>query len=286
MPNWTSLEMRITLSNRPASYYKLNTIAARSKLPFAGALWRGLEQSERDYFKARGAELGLSGWAVAVMNFCTASKQFDFTHLVIAHEVTGNAGCMYSPELGKVFEIRQGHPLAYYTAQKVTGTKARYMPVLTNEPAPERMEFDYTITTAGLNDGFMINPYGFEFGNNGSIKAIWRRYYGQYRGSNFIDQELDFNSPFRPERMQYGENNNTENYAGYDFIFRVTDARGLFMFDTLRFLHNGYNWAIDWRCKKVDRKYTGHLLPCKNPWEVLQTYEGARLYSRTYIHGG
>jgi len=283
MKSWTSNEMRLVLANRKASDYKLNTIAGRSRLAVCGAIWRALLPEERAWYAQEGAKQGVSGWHLAVMNFCAASKQFDEIYIPAQDNRSGNAGCIYSPQFGKTIRIRQGHPRSYYTKQKVVGTRSRFEPVLTHEPVPDIFTHDFFYSMGAITDGYNIHPQQAECGSNFSIKAIWRSYYGQFRGHVYTDQESQFYFPVYLEHEQGSESPYPENYAGYDYIFEVHDYKGIFLFDSLKLEHNGYNWAIDWRCKQIEKVNRGHLAICRNAWEIEKTYTGAKVFSRTYF---
>lgn len=281
-PNWTSETLMIELRNRELSRQKLAKVQGRSLLNVAGAEWRSLPTDFQDYFKNVGLTQKVTGWVVALMQYCAASKLGYAAIYFTPPQHAGNAACFYSPELGELMEYRQGHPLAYYVPVKVPGTKSRRMPQQVFENYPAGVELKLMAQVGGIDNGWFVDWSDADRGGSFEIKIIVRHYRNVFRGASFVDfvVNVPHTATFYP--VEITGNPGIASYAGYDVIVRIRDFRGLFLIDTLELNHGGNNYAKDWRCKTPNARFTSNLAVCAPNWEAVHRPTNFKIFGRGY----
>lgn len=282
MPNWTGSQFQLILKNRNVSRAKLANILGRSLIPVAGAYWRAQDESTKNYFNARASFQLCSGYNVGVMQICGSYNFGDFDIIPPTQTQAGKTGWMESPVFSKTFEIRQGHPRTYFVPVKVPGTRSRYMPQLVSEPAESQILVRFNYAMGGITSSMFLEPNDVQFGPGGAMVVIVRFYRTTFRGSQFA--QFSDVLPFVDGNAQYARTffKPAGYVGGYDLIFRMVDMVGVFAFDTVVLENGSYNYARDWRCKNVSRRFTGHLQECMKNWEIFTNSAGGTLRSRFY----
>lgn len=261
---------RVSRNDTLISRYRKKGLSQKSLLPQISALWAELSTDTKDSWSLAGAECGLSGWQLFVQD--TAYR--------IINEIEGVASpsLLHQSFVGKILiggtatgiKLAQYHPNTYWVQQKVTGTKNMYQPKLVTESFGLPLQI-------GLN--YKADMYGWSENSNIHFYAqIFNSYQGK-DDSKIIDIPLDWSSPWTSVSAQLDSFRGT--IIGYNLFLEAVDMQGTLLFDNVKAIHGGTNWARDPYCKNIDITFTKAFYQIPKHWVAVSLPEGAE-YDSVY----
>ncbi len=161
-------------------------------------------------------------------------------------------------------KLIQLHPNSYWISKKVKGSKNMYEPVKIEE---------YLSLPLKIGISYKSN---LEVTGEGAFAKYFVRIRHLYQGRNlFTDVSIDM---LANTDWTYKEAQNTfmlGQAISYDLYIHLYKVKGELLFDNLKAIHSGSNWARDQYCKKIERTYTRGFYQIPEHWSPVIISQGA-----------
>lgn len=155
-------------------------------------------------------------------------------------------------------KLTQYHPNKYYVNKKIRGATSlrEDVAVYENFTLPLQLEISYRSKLSPVAAAPAARFYAIIFSS--------------YQGRT-IETELDLNLSLNTEWTRATVH--IDSVIGmaryYQLFIELTDVQGAFEWDNVAAIHNGVNWARDWRCSDVNNELTRTNFQIEKSWEEL-----------------
>lgn len=219
---------------------KVNPVSTRSLLPQIRDLWASMSTELKDQWKAAGEVSGYSGWQQFVQDTSYRIK-FAIDGVAtpsILHQYRVGRINMDSP--AQHFRLEQLHPVEYYQAVKVPGTKSQRVPRVVREQLllPLQLAASYRSN---------LTPNGDD-----PFCRFYAEIYSSYQGRDIVTP-VGFDIPLSSGWAR--QTTTATNVLGvarwYSLYIELNDVLGAVEFDIIHAIHTGTNFARDFRCTNI-----------------------------------
>lgn len=206
--------------------------------------WHALSTAQKDVWKAGGVPSGLSGWQLFISDNAARvrnSLSFPVPPSELWQVRTGQI-IIESPASSIL--MKQEHPLDYWISRKIPGKPWKQEPILLHESFSLPLELAIRYKSD-------LTPFGPEQIAR-FYAVVWTSYQGQ-------DIENIIEIPFEESTDWTYEEADTTSLRGiligYTLYIELVGYRGELLFDNVRAIHSGTNWARDPRCDFVNKEF-------------------------------
>lgn len=216
----------------------------QSLFRFLSPIWRELTDEQKQVWKDAAVHNGISGWQLFISDNAARIKT-DLPLDVPPSELWQvRAGTLVIDSPADELVLKQEHPQSYYISRKVPGAAWKSELVLLTEnfslPLTLQIRYKADLTPVG---GTQSARY---------FARIWTSYQGQD-----IYSDLDVN--FDPDTdWTFAENSESAIRGillGYTLYIEIIGYTGELLFDNIRAVHSGSNWALDPRCDEINKTF-------------------------------
>lgn len=261
-----------------------------SMFKFFSPMWRALTTEEKEVWRNAGSYSGISGWQLFISDNAArarASLEFGIPPDEL-WQVRAGRIAITDPE--GVVLLSQSHPLNYVVTQKVRRMpwKEEVVAVQENFGLPLQIQIRYksnlTPSDASFSqfgsDFYGDSFYGGEGGGGGQVARFFARVVTSYQGVDRVrDLVIDFD-PSTDWELLTATLSTTYGYIiSYTLFLEIRGYTGEILFDNIRAIHSGQNWARDPRCDNVSRQFTKGFAQVLPFWETLEFGPGASFAS-------
>ena len=255
------------LLRRPAIIASPMT-ARGSLFRFLSPLWRALSPAQKAVWTAGGVPSGLTNWQTFISDNAARIKN-SLTLSVPPSELWQvRAGHIKIVAPATELVLKQEHPLDYWITQKVPGRSWKKELVLIREtfslPITLEIRYKSDLTAEGSPQ---IARY---------LARVWTSYQGE-------DIETDFAINFDPSTDWTFATVETSALRGivigYTLFLEITGYRGELLFDNIRAVHSGTNWARDPRCDAINQTFQKAFSVVPPFWIPVSVPAGASFVS-------
>jgi hypothetical protein len=215
-----------------------------SLFKFLSPLWRVLTPTQKAVWATAGSKMSLSNWQTFISDNAERIKN-SLTLSVPPSELWQvRAGTLLIEAPASEIILKQEHPQSYWIAQKVVGASWKRELVFLNEvfslPLDLEIRYKADLTAEG-------SPQVARY-----MARVWTSYQGE-------DIETDFAINFNPSTdwtLATLEISGLRGIIiGYTLFLEISGYRGELLFDNIRAVHGGTNWALDPRCDKINQTF-------------------------------
>ena len=261
---------RVSRNDTLVSRYRKKGLSQKSLLPQISALWSGLGPETKEEWGLAGAECGLNGWQLFVQDtsYRMVNDIAGLASLSLLHQ--GFVGKILIGGSATGIKIAQYHPNSYWIQKKVTGKKGMYEPSLVTEGfgLPLEISINYKADLYGWSENSKVRFYA----------QIFNSFQGK-NDSRILEIELDWSSIWKTASATLSDLRGT--IIGYNLFIELVDLQGTLLFDNIKAIHNGTNWARDPYCKNIDITFTKAFYQIPKHWVAVNLPEGAE-YDSVY----
>lgn len=212
---------------------------------YLAPLWNALTPTQKSVWATAGAVSGLTNWQLFISDNAARIRNSLTLEVPPSDIWQVRAGHIVIADPASEIILRQDHPLDYWISRKVPGQPWKQEPVFLHET------FSLPITL-GIRYKADLTAFG------GTQRArYWARVWTSFQGA---DLETDFSIDFNPDTDWVFEELTTSGLRGivigYSLFLEIVGYRGEFLYDNLRAVHGGTNWARDPRCDAVNKTFS------------------------------
>lgn len=217
----------------------------QSLFRFLSPIWRELTTEQKQVWKDAAVYNNISGWQLFISDNAARIRSSLPLDVPPSDLWQVRAGYLTIESPATELILKQEHPQSYWVAQKVVGApwKKTLVSLVENFSLPLEISIRYKsdLTPVG---GTQSARY---------FARIWTSYQGQD-----IYTDLDIN--FDPSTdWTYAENEEAAIRGillGYTLYLEIVGYTGTLLFDNIRAIHGGSNWALDPRCDAINQTFT------------------------------
>ncbi len=243
-------------------------IAEKSLFGFLAIMWRTLTDEQKDAWRTAGQFSNLTNWQLFISDNA-ARLRHDLPLYVPPSELWQvRAGQILVEDPASEIILKQEHPHGYWVAQKVVGASWKRELVFLKEffslPLDLGIRYKANLTAEG---GTQRARY---------FARVWTSYQGQ-------DSETDFAIDFDPVTDWKHETLEISGLRGvivaYTLFIEIIGYRGELLFDNIRAVHSGTNWALDPRCDEINKTFQKAFSIVPPFWVPVSIPDGASFAS-------
>lgn len=208
-------------------------------------LWRALTPTQKNVWKSAGAVMGLSGWQLFISDNAARVRNSLDLDVPPSELWQVNTGYLKIESPADEIILKQDHPLDYWVAQKVVGQSWKRELVLLHE------NFSLPIIL-GIRYKSDLTPVG-DTQSARYFARIWTSYQGE---DIYTDFSLDFSPTSDWAFLELTTTPLRGIIISYTLFIEIKGYRGSLLFDNIRAIHGGTNWARDPRCNSIDQTFT------------------------------
>ncbi len=231
-------------------------------------LWRALTTDQKNVWKAASVYSGLSGWQLFLSDN-SARLRNDLTLGVPPSNLWQvNAGRLFIESPATEISLKQIHPQQYQVLQKIVGKswKKELVTLTENLTFPIDIAIRYKSNLSAVGDT--------------QIARYRARVFTSYQGKEVdfdhsidfdasADWTLDFLSIEAPRGI----------ILGYALFLEISGYTGELLFDNIRAVHGGTNWARDPRCDEIEKQFLGAFAQVPPFWVPVVLPDGSSFAS-------
>lgn len=286
---------------RLPSKIKKKDFANQSLFKLLAPYWRELTETEKDVWREAGVYSGISGWQLFISD--NAARLKNDLELSVPPsdlwQVRAGRFVIQSPATEII--LKQEHPQSYLILQKIVGTpwKKEMVTLTENFSLPLQLTIRYKSNLVPVSNGIptgdevnfalheYIEPTGDEvnfalinYGGGNSRARYYAKVWTSYQGKDIY---TDFNVELS-ENTDWTIGTITTSglrgiLIGYTLYFEIVGYTGELLFDNIRAVHGGTNWALDPRCDQINKQFTKSFALVPPFWVPVSLPEGAQFYS-------
>ena len=240
----------------------------QSLFKFLSPIWKELTTEQKQVWKDAGLYNGISGWQLFISDNSARIKN-DLTLDVPPSDLWQvRAGVLTIESPASELILKQEHPQSYWVAQKVVGASWKKELSLITEtfslPLELQIRYKSDLTVVG---GTQRARYYAE---------IWTSYQGEdIRTVYAID--FDISTDWTYSEITIAQPRGI--IVGYTLYLEIVGYTGTLLFDNIRALHSGSNWAQDPRCEAIDTTFKKAFAIVPPFWIPVSQPEGATFAS-------
>lgn len=211
---------------------------------YLAPLWRTLTPTQKDVWKDAAVFSSLSNWQLFVSDNAARIRNSLTLEVPPSELWQVRTGRFLIEAPASEIILKQEHPQSYWVARKIVGQswKRELVNILETFSLPLQIQIRYKsdLTPEGPTQSARY------------FARIWTSYQGQ-------DIETDFEIPFSASTDWTLESVTTSGLRGiiigYTLFIEIIGYRGELLFDNIRAIHGGTNWARDPRCDAIDMTF-------------------------------
>lgn len=243
----------------------------KTLLPIISPIWNDFSQSQKDLWNVAGLQSGLTGYKYFIKEYILRAK-YGFPLLTTPSNFhQGKVGKISILENSEGILIQQDHPITYWIKSKVKNTKSQYEPVLITEFVT--FPFEFWISYAS-NLTAKSSDY---------IARAGILYMSNYQGRDIEKLEyinFDLKSDWQIASINVSEIFGQFRY--YKIFIELKNVYGTLVFDNVKLLHSGKNWARDSKCEDIHQDFTKKFYQVSKHWIASFISDGA-VFESDYI---
>jgi len=246
-------------------------LTQKSLLPQITDLWNNFTDEQRTAWNDAGAASVMTGFRLFVQDQCLRIKN-DFAGVSTPSTLHQSwiANLKIAAPATEI-KIVQLHPHFYYVYQKVTGTKAIFIPVKVTEDFgfPLQISLNYSSNLTSQGAGSFAKFYA----------DVWSSYQGEDIHT-LLEINLDLVTDWKNATATLST---VLGYpVRYDLYFWLYNVRGDLYFDNVKAIHNATNWVRDWKCTNINVTFTKAFYQVPKHWVAVVFPDGA-IYDSIYL---
>lgn len=240
-----------------------------SLFKYLAPFWWQLSAPQRETWKEAGAISGLSGWQLFISDNAVRIRNSMALPVPPSLLWQVRAGHLKIESPASELILKQDHPLEYWVLQKRRGQPWKSDPVLLKE------QFSLPLQIAIRYKSNLIPA-------TGEKKArYFARVWTSYQGKN---TETDIEIPFAVSTDWTLAQASTAGLRGilisYTLFLEIKGYTGEVLFDNIRAVHTGTNWARDPRCDEINKKFKNAFAMVPPFWVPVSLPEGSSFASQ------
>ncbi len=212
---------------------------------YLAPFWRSLNDTQKQVWREAAAFSSLTNWQLFISD--NAARIRNSLELEVPPSELWQVRTGYFNIQAPATEIilKQEHPQTYYATQKIVGAPWKYELVKIKEVFgfPLELQFRYKSDLTAEGATQVARYYA----------RIWSSYQGVDR---YTDCEITLNPSTDWTLGTATISNVVGHVIGYTLYIEISGYRGTLLFDNIRALHSGSNWARDPRCDDITKVFT------------------------------
>jgi hypothetical protein len=212
-----------------------------SLFKYLAPLWGQLTTEQKNVWKEAAAISSLTNWQLFVSD--NAARIRNSLSLVVPPSTLWQvrAGRLLIESPADELILKQEHPLNYYVAQKIVGQswKRELVNLTENFSLPLEIGIRYKSNLTAVG-GTQIARYRAE---------VWTSFQGQDIKNDVV---INFSSSADWTLITADTTGLPGILIGYTLYLEIVGYRGELLFDNIRAIHGGTNWALDPRCDAIN----------------------------------
>jgi hypothetical protein len=215
-----------------------------SLFKYLAPFWRGLTTEQKQVWRDAGVFSSITNWQLFISDNAARIRNSLALEVPPSELWQVRTGRLLIEAPASEIILKQEHPQDYYVSQKITGTpwKSEVVNIVENFSLPLELQFRYKsdLTAEG---GTQVARY---------FARVWSGYQGQ-------DIVTDLEIPLSASTDWTLETVELTSVVGhlisYTLFLEISGYRGEILFDNIRALHGGSNWARDPRCDDITKTF-------------------------------
>jgi len=248
---------------------KKKVLREQSLFGFLATFWRELSTVEKAAWKQAAAFSNLTNWQLFISDNA-ARLRHDLPLDVPPSDlwqVRAGQILIEAPATG--ITLKQEHPQTYFVVQKVSGTSWKRELVELNEVFGLPLELEIRYKASLTAEG------------SGQVARYMARVWTSYQGKDiFSDHAIDFTASIGWTKATLTISGLRGIVIGYTLYLEIVAYRGELLFDNIRAVHGGTNWARDPRCDAIDEEFTKAFAAVPPFWIPLVLPSGSTFVSQ------
>lgn len=240
-----------------------------SLFTFLSPIWRSLSTEQKLVWKEAGVYSGISGWQLFISDNAARIRHELPLDIPPSDLWQVRAGTLNIDSPATELILKQDHPQSYYVTRKVPGAPWKSELVFLTEvfgfPLSLAMRYKADLTPVG--DTQSARYYA----------RVWSSYQGVDR---FTDCEIPFNPSTDWTLGEASIENVIGHVIGYTLYIEIIGYTGQLLFDNIRAVHSGSNWALDPRCDAINKIFKKAFAIVPPFWVPLSLPTGATFSSQ------
>jgi hypothetical protein len=217
----------------------------QSLFRFLSPIWRALTTEQKQVWKDAAIYNNISGWQLFISDNAARIRTSLPLDVPPSDLWQVRAGYLTIESPATELILKQEHPQSYWVAQKVVGAPWKKTLVQITEvfgfPLELAIRYKSDLTAVG---GTQIARY---------YARVWSSYQGVDR---YTDCVIDFD-PDTDWVLGEAEISNVVGHViGYTLYLEIVGYTGTLLFDNIRAIHGGSNWALDPRCDAINQTFS------------------------------
>lgn len=246
-------------------------MSQKTLLPEIIPVWNSLTVSQKESWNIAGLQSGLTGYKHFIKEYLLRVKYGFSLNLLPSIYHQGKIGKISILESSTGLIIEQDHPITYWIKSKVRGTKSQYEPKLVTEfvTFPFNLSISYASNLIAKSSDYIARV------------AIY--YMSNYQGRDIekfeyinFDLKTDWKNINLEVAQIFGK------FRFYKIIIELKNVYGTFVFDNVKLLHSGKNWARDTKCEDIHQDFTKQFYQVSKHWIASYISDGA-VFESDYI---
>lgn len=255
------------LLNRPAVVN--SPMEGRGSLfRYLAPLWRSLTPEQKEVWREAGTFSNITNWQLFISDNAARIRNSLTLSVPPSDLWQVRAGRFLIEDPATEIILKQEHPQSYWVTQKIPGAPWKYQLVNLVEsfslPLELQIRYKSDLTPVG---GTQRARY---------YASVWSSYQGVDR---FTDAVIDLNPSTDWVLDTVSISNVIGHVIGYTLYIEIVGYRGEVLFDNIRAIHSGSNWARDPRCDEIDKTFSKAFAVVPPFWIPVSLPEGAEFYS-------
>ena len=231
-------------------------------------LWQELTTEQKALWTTAGLISGLSNWQLFISDNAERIKNSLTTGVAPSNLWQVRAGRLLIQAPANVLILRQDHPQSYYIARKIVGSSYK------NELVKLQENFGFPLTI-GIR-------YKSNLVANGPVHVAryFARVWTSYQGEDiFTDYPINFTLVTDWTYSELEITGTRGIIIGYTLFLDIIGYRGELLYDNIRAVHGGTNWALDPRCDNISKIFTKGFALVPPFWIPVSAPTGAQYFS-------
>lgn len=241
----------------------------QSLFKFLSPLWKALTTEEKQVWKDAAVYSNITGWQLFISDNSARIRASLPLDIPPSDFWQVRAGTLTIESPATEIILSQSHPQSYWVASKVVGASWKKQLVKITEffSLPLDLEIRYKSDLTPVGGTQRARYYA----------TVWTSYQG-------IDIYTDFSIDFDPESDWTFASLEIDGLrgiiVGYTLYIEIVGYTGELLFDNIRAVHSGMNWAQDPRCDAINQTFTKAFSIVPPFWTPVSLPAGATFSSQ------
>lgn len=253
---------------RLPSKVRKKLIRQYSLFGFLATYWRQLNSTQKAVWSDAGAYSNLTNWQLFISDNAARIRN-DLTLSVPPSDLWQvNAGRLLIESPASELILKQEHPHSYFVAQKIVGAswKRELVELTETFSLPLDISIRYKSNLASTGPTQSARYFA----------RVWTSYQGR-------DIETDFAIDFNPSTDWTFDTLEISGLRGivigYTLFLEIIGYTGELLFDNIRAIHGGTNWALDPRCDEINKQFEKAFSAVPPFWIPVSLPAGSQFFS-------